>query len=192
LGQSPGAQWNPPGTLVSMTGRIAQAGRSSPNLDLRLATAPLDFDQLYRLIPGAVELNAVGGQTALNITLTGNPNKPQVKGGIVLADMQVKSPSGDLPDFSGALPLTAEGVDFSPIAAEIQAREDRARERIEARQRREQEQERQRLEEERQRTLENQTPLEPIIPGLPANPAPAPAPPPPSTPPATDAPLTNP
>jgi AsmA family/Protein of unknown function len=184
------ADLSTPGTLVSMTGRIAQAGRSSPNLDLRLATAPLDFDQLYRLIPGAVELNAVGGQTALNITLTGNPNKPQVKGGIVLADMQVKSPSGDLPDFSGALPLTAEGVDFSPIAAEIQAREDRARERIEARQRREQEQERQRLEEERQRTLENQTPLEPIIPGLPANPAPAP--PPPSTPPATDAPLTNP
>jgi AsmA family/Protein of unknown function len=183
------ADLSTPGTLVSLTGRIAQVG-PSPNLDLRLATAPLDLEQLARLIPATSELSAVGGQTALNITLTGNPNKPRIKGGIVLADMQVKSPSGELPDFSGALPLTTEGIDFSPIAAEIQAREDRARERIEAKRERERERERQRLLEiERQRALD--TPLEPIIPGLPnpANPAPQPQP---APPPAPDAPLTNP
>jgi AsmA family/Protein of unknown function len=187
------ADLSTPGTIISMTGKVAQVGRS-PNLDLRLATASLDLDQLYRLIPGASELSAVGGQTALNITLTGNPNKPRMKGGIVLADMQVKSPSGDLPDFSGALPLTAEGVDFNPIAAEIQAREDRARERVEARRERERERERQQqLEIDRQRALD--TPLEPIIPGLPANPAnptPPPQPAPAPAPAAPDAPLTNP
>jgi hypothetical protein len=187
------ADLSTPGTIVSMTGKVSQVSRS-PNLDLRLATASLDLDQLYRLIPGASELSAVGGQTALNITLTGNPNKPRMKGGIVLADMQVKSPSGDLPDFSGALPLTTEGVDFNPIAAEIQAREDRARERVEARRERERERERQQqLEIDRQRALD--TPLEPIIPGLPANPAnptPSPQPAPPPAPAAPDAPLTNP
>jgi uncharacterized protein YhdP len=180
------ADLSTPGTLVSMTGRVAQAGRS-PNLDLRVATAPLDLDQLYRLIPAAADLSAVGGQTALNITLTGNPNKPQIKGGIVLADMQVRSPSGELPDFSGTLPLTTEGVDFSPIAAEIQAREDRARARLEAKRERDRQQ---LLEIERQRALD--TPLEPIIPGLPANPAPPPQPAPPPAPAAPDAPLTNP
>lgn len=187
------ADLSTPGTIVSMTGKVSQVSRS-PNLNLRLATASLDLDQLYRLIPGASELSAVGGQTALNITLTGNPNKPRMKGGIVLADMQVKSPSGDLPDFSGALPLTTEGVDFNPIAAEIQAREDRARERVEARRERERERERQQqLEIDRQRALD--TPLEPIIPGLPANPAnptPPPQPAPPPAPAAPDAPLTNP
>jgi Protein of unknown function len=186
------ADLSTPGTIVSMTGKVAQVGRS-PNLDLRLATASLDLDQLYRLIPGASELSALGGQTALNITLTGNPNKPRMKGGIVLADMQVKSPSGDLPDFSGALPLTTEGVDFNPIAAEIQAREDRARERVEARRERERERERQQqLEIDRQRALD--TPLEPIIPGLPANPAnpTPPSQPAPPAPAAPDAPLTNP
>jgi hypothetical protein len=100
-----------------------------------------------------------------------------------LANMQVKSPSGDLPDFSGTLPLTTEGVDFSPIAAEIQAREDRARARIEAKRERERQQ---LLEIERQRALD--TPLEPIIPGLPSNQTPQPQP----SPSAPDAPLTNP
>ncbi|MGA7951971.1 MAG: DUF3971 domain-containing protein [Gloeobacterales cyanobacterium] len=175
------ADLSTPGTRISMTGRVSQVGRS-PNLDLRLATAPLDLDQLYRLIPAAADLTAVGGQNALNITLTGNPNKPKIKGGIVLADMQVRSPSGDLPDFSGTLPLTTEGVDFSPIAAEIQAREARARARLEAQRERERQQ---LLELERQRALEE--PLEPIIPGLPE-----PSPPPQPSPAAPDAPLTNP
>ena len=176
------ADLSTPGTLISMTGRVSQVGRS-PNLDLRLATAPLDLDQLYRLIPAASDLTAVGGQTGLDITLTGNPNKPRIRGGIVLANMQVRSPSGDLPDFSGTLPLTTEGVDFSPIAAEIQAREDRARARIEAKRERERQQ---LLEIERQRALD--TPLEPIIPGLPSNQTPQPQP----SPSAPDAPLTNP